>query len=801
MTPHDPQAPALYHQDRDLYVVPIRHHSPACSAHLERLLEEVRPAAILVEGPCDFDWLIPLLRDTRTRAPVAIVALLTREDEEGEKGKRRVTSYFPFSSHSPEFIALRHGADGAVLTRFIDLPSHSRAFSGEGERASTPSLIGDETAFDSGDFVTALAQEMGCRDGNEVWDQLFESRIADSDWRGFFAGVGQYCACIRAATAPSVMEADGTLPREAQMRALIAETRAEVTGPIVALVGGFHAPALAHAKEKGDKATAPPRKAAPSQPSAYLVRYGNRQLDALQGYSAGLPLPGFYEKWWDWHRTHNKDADPREWAHALIGGFAEHLRKDRKAPPFPVILAAVEQAERLASLRGRALPFRDDIIDAVRSTFIKDEAPRYGAPLLTELHSWLTGTGIGDVPASAGSPPLVEAVRAEARRLRFAIDDGEIRQRNLDIYRKPAHREASRFCHALSLLGAGFGERTAGPDFRNDVGLDRLFEIWSVSWSPMVEARLVEIAHCGDTLADAVAATIAERIAALEFEGKGRNALAAIDLFAAACRAGIGESASAILDIVEAEVIEDPALLSVIAALADVVLLRRGHDVLGIADTAPLDHLLATTWRRVLILLPGLAEIPADQAQPSVAALADLRGIIELAGTAGFAFDLEPFEAALSRLAAAELAPQVDGAVMAFALLDGRADGALLERRLRGELAGAYVKPAEKLAFLGGIIAIAPELLWTLPQVIDALDSVVGDVDEEEFIALLPHLRLALMPLDPREIDRLSGMVANKLGLASDALQSLVAISEGEVMDNLALDRAMADKLVSEGVA
>lgn len=793
MTLPDPQAPLLYHDDRDLYVVPIRHHSPACSAHLKRLLDEIRPAAVLVEGPCDFDRLIPLLRDETTRTPVAIVTLLTIE---GDRGKKRATSYFPFCSHSPEFIALRHGEDNVTQVRFIDLPSHSRDWMGDNVETAAPNMLGDEAVFDSGDFVTALAQEMGCRDGNEVWDQLFESRISDGDWRSFFGEVGHYCSCIRSATAPSIMERDGTLPREAQMRALIALTRNEVDGPVVAVVGGFHAPALASAKEKGDKVVSPN----PSQSSGYLVRYGNRQLDALQGYSAGLPLPGFYEKWWEWHHENPADTDPRDWAHDLIGGFAEHLRKDGKAPPFPVILAAVEQAERLASLRGRSLPFRDDIIDAVRSTFIKDESPRHGAPLLSELGAWLTGTGIGDVPASAGSPPLVEAVRNDARRLRFAIDDGEIRQRNLDIYRKPAHREASRFCHALDLLGVGFGERTAGPDFRNDVGLERLFEIWSVSWSPMVEARLIEIAHQGDTLADAVAMTIAERVAALEMEGKGRNALAAIDLFASACRAGIGESAGTILEVVEAEVIEDPQLRSVIAALSDVVLLRRGHKVLGITDTAPIDHLLGTTWRRVLILLPELAHIPADQAQPSVKALADLRGIIELAQTAGFAFDLEPFEAALTRLSAADLAPQVDGAVMAFALLDGRADGELLEERLRGELAGAYVKPSEKLAFLGGIIAIAPELLWTLPQVIDALDSVVGDADEDEFIALLPHLRLALMPLDPRDVDRLSGMVAEKLGLAKDALRSLVSISESEVMGNLALDRAMAQKLSQEGV-
>ncbi len=71
----------LHDAARDLYVVPVRHHSPACAAALARLLEEVQPGAILIEGPCDFDPLIPQLCDPRTRAPVAMVALRQVEEE------------------------------------------------------------------------------------------------------------------------------------------------------------------------------------------------------------------------------------------------------------------------------------------------------------------------------------------------------------------------------------------------------------------------------------------------------------------------------------------------------------------------------------------------------------------------------------------------------------------------------------------------------------------------------------------------------------------------------------------------
>src|SRR5690348_15719736 len=113
----------LWHEARGLYWVPIRHHSPACARHLGQLIAEIRPHQVLIEAPADFARFLPLLNDAATRPPVAIVAF------SGEVGKTKdVTrvSYFPFCSHSPEFVALRGAAAQNAQVRFIDLPSGHR---------------------------------------------------------------------------------------------------------------------------------------------------------------------------------------------------------------------------------------------------------------------------------------------------------------------------------------------------------------------------------------------------------------------------------------------------------------------------------------------------------------------------------------------------------------------------------------------------------------------------------------------------------------------------------------------------
>lgn len=791
----EPPAAPLFDAARALYVVPVRHHSPACAAHLERLIAEVAPVAILIEGPCDFDPLIPLVTDPRTGPPVAIVAM--RERRQAQE-RRRVASYFPFCSHSPEYVALTAAAARGVPARFIDLPSLAREMSAD-EAGEGRSLLGDERAFDSGDVVRALCAELGCRDGNELWDHLFEARIGQGDWRRFFDDVGRYCAGLRAATDPATMAADGTLAREAQMRALIAEARAAHIGPIVAIVGGFHASVLVDAGTAPGKPVAPPRGAG----SAFLIRYGDRQLNALSGYAAGLPLPGYYDALWRRHRAAGETSPFSGLALDLITGFAAHLRDGGlgAAPSFPVMAHAVEQAERLAMLRGRPGPLRDDIIDAVRSTFLKEEAARAGTPLLRELDAWLTGSAIGDVPPAAGSPPLVEAVRAEARRLGFTVADGERRSRDLDIYRNDRHRAASRFCHAMTLLDTGFAQRTGGPDFRNDVDLDRLHEIWSVCWSPLVEARLIERAAEADTLPEALAIAVAGQLALLREAGRGRSASAAIDLFAAACRAGIGEGAGAILAHIEAEAIEDPELGPVAGALADLVQLHRNRDTLGIADPTPIERLIDAVWRRALFLLPDIALAGPDQARPLLGALVTLRALSDLARAGTAPIDIAPFDARLDELVAGRLDPMLAGAVTAFAVLAGRIDDAVLAARLKGELASGYVAPADRLAFLTGIVAIARELLWSLPALVETLDGVIAATDDDGFIALLPHLRLALSPLDPREIDRLAHAVADRHAVNPAGLVGSTAIDEATLLRNLDLDRALAARLAEEGVA
>src|SRR5437879_527772 len=88
---------------------PVRHHSPACAWHVRRLIRELRPKHVLIEGPRDATPLIPFLTHERTRMPVAIYT--TYVQRRGDDLPARHAAYYPLCDYSPELAAIRAAAE------------------------------------------------------------------------------------------------------------------------------------------------------------------------------------------------------------------------------------------------------------------------------------------------------------------------------------------------------------------------------------------------------------------------------------------------------------------------------------------------------------------------------------------------------------------------------------------------------------------------------------------------------------------------------------------------------------------
>ena len=78
----------------NLIYFPIRHHSPACSWHLTRLIQDTKPATILIEGPVSLTPWIRDLAHPQTQPPVALYTQFTdkrqRLAKASDSEKRRI---------------------------------------------------------------------------------------------------------------------------------------------------------------------------------------------------------------------------------------------------------------------------------------------------------------------------------------------------------------------------------------------------------------------------------------------------------------------------------------------------------------------------------------------------------------------------------------------------------------------------------------------------------------------------------------------------------------------------------------
>ena len=820
-----------------IYLAPVRHHSPACALAVGALVEEVRPAVVLVEGPEEYGRLLPALLDPRTRPPVAVLSLGT---EGGGAG------FYPLAEFSPEWVALRTGARLGAEVAFVDRSWGARA-TGDRSGEVAGGVAPDDGTEGAGDdafartlqsernlahsrTIAAVAERLGCRDHDEVWDHLFEARTSErlADWRELFDDVFAWAGLARLDYEEEVLDADGSLAREALMSARIAEHRARVEGPVVVVTGAFHTLALVEALTGAPEGEAVlSRRPAggygpPTSADAWLIRYDHERLDGLRGYGAGMPSPGFYERLWAAHR---EPGGPSALGTSLLVDVAAAATARGAQVSLAEIASAAEQATRLADLRERPWPGRTDLLDALTSCFVKDDGGLdvgIGRPLGQAVAEVFGGRALGEVPPGTASPPLVQRARERAEDLRLVVTDSTPRRTRLDARRTPRHRERRAFLALMDFVGSGFARQVSGPDHVAGRGLGLLIEEWEYAWTPLVEASLVELSHQGATL-EAVAV---HRLHRLEHElaTTGRSALGVARLVAQAVVAGLSEHLDRLVALLRSTLDVDPSLKSVVGGLHRLVDLWDARVELGLEDHADdlldlLGHGLAT----VAYLVPGLGAVDADAEPAAVGTLVALRDLLREAGRAARAPGpddgadprraarptsgavpatdrAEPVLRELDRLRGdRSAAPGVRGALVALAATHDALDDDVLVAEVRAQLSPG-ADPVAAVRFLGGLLRVAPDLLLHTPELFDAVHAGLRDLDGDAFLAVLPDLRRAFTWLKPAETHRLAQQVATRTGFRAERIDVHLAATEQDLHAGLALERELSAMLARDGL-
>ncbi|KAB2808934.1 hypothetical protein F9L07_17840 [Pimelobacter simplex] len=775
----------------ELVVLPVRHHSPACAGQVARAIRERRPSAVLVEGPRTFGPLVPLLAHRDAVMPLAVYTWVADGPD-----RERAAGYYPFCDYSPELVAIREATAAGVPVRFIDLDLV------EQERTSSgplPEALTREVHYRHSEGLQLLAERLGCRDHEDLWERLFET--AEVPLGEHVAQVAAYCRLARDDHPDDVLVADGTLAREAEMAHHVATAlaaRGPGDGPVLVVLGGFHAVVLP------DLLAAPPPRpdvvGTVPPASTALIRYTFERLERLNGYAAGMTAPAWYQLLWE-HHTGRAAGDEHPRVAATLSALQEivgELRSRHRMPvPQPSVAAAFGHAVQLARLREREAPVRWDLLDAITSCLVQGDADVEGRIVHTTAARVLTGHRVGAVPPGAGMPPLVADTLARLRGQRLRVDDDERQLAALDLYRRAGHRATSRLLHGLALLGVPFAVRVAGPDFLAGTGLGRLQERWDYQWTPATEGVLAETSVLGSTLPEAVAARFDDLLTAQEEAAEGRSAEAAVRLLAQACLLGLHGRTGRVTGLVREGIGTDASFEAVADAVGILALLAEAREPLEARHLDELPELVRLAYARAIYLGRELRD---GEAEPRAVAraLARLREL--LVSDVGADLDSDLYWAMVERLRTDHDGALVRGAAAGLLHVAGRLDAADLGGAVTGHLDGT-VGASEAVAFVTGLMLTAREAAWQGSALLDGLDERLRAWDDATFVRHLPDLRLAFASLTPLETDRVAAAVAGRHGLGTLATPARRDVDADDVQALLAVAGEVAVLLERDGLS
>ncbi|MFJ7177003.1 DUF5682 family protein [Streptomyces massasporeus] len=709
----------------------VRHHGPGSARAVRAALEEVRPRAVLIEGPPEADALIPLAADEEMRPPVALLAHAV--DEPGR------SAFWPLAGFSPEWGALRWALDHEVPARFIDLPATHTLARGSQEDAKTPEgerPLDAETVAEEGDTGSAavridplrvLAETAGYDDPERWWEDVVEHRGAgEGDALAPFTALEEAMSALRETYGSGGHDRD--LVREAYMRLQVRAAQREFDDAVVVVCGAWHVPALRRKTTvAADKALL---KGLPKvKTDVTWVPWTHRRLSRSSGYGAGIDSPGWYG-----HLFSAPDRPVERWLTKVAG----LLRAEDRIVSSAHVIEAVRLAETLAAMRGRPLPGLSETADAARAVLCEGS----DVPLELVRDRLVVGDVLGEVPSSAPAVPLQRDLARLQRRLRLKPEALE-RELELDL-RKENDAARSRLLHRLRLLGIAWGEPAAS---RGSTGTFR--ETWRLRWEPELSVRIAEAGVWGTTVLSAATA---------KAEADAVTAQGLADVTALAEHCLLAELPGALPTVMRT--LADRAALDtdvghLAQALPALVRSLRYGDVRG-TDTGALAEVAAGLAERVFVgLPPACAALDADAAEEMrshVEAVHQAVGLLGDAPATGHSRLRGRWRSVLRVLSGRYTVPGVIRGRAVRLLLD---DGELAHDEaalLMGLVLSPGTPPADAAAWIegfvgggsgGGLLLVHDERLLGL------VDAWLTGVPAEAFTDVLPLLRRTFSAYEP----------------------------------------------------
>lgn len=721
----------------------IRHFSPAGAYFVRKFLNENRPDVVLIEGPADFDFLIDDIVSKNLLPPFAIMAYTKEVPIE--------TVLYPFAVYSPEYQAILWARENNKECHFFDLESNIML--------GLESKNEDEIISDAPDKIHDK-EKTSDFDMESFWERVLEQ---SEDMNAYKSGSALFGESLRNEDEVSLRD----IIRESFMKRKIKEIidSGIDSEKIVAITGAFHTSAIQSLDgAMTDKEYDSLKK---KDSNITLMPYSYYRLSKRTGYGAGNTAPAYYELLWQGFIKNDKTYHERKYLSLL----AKYMREHGGIVSSAQVIEATMLSRSIANLRGGSIPTLVDLKDAGITCM---GGGSFGEMAMGFAQSDI-GTKIGVVPQESMKTSIqsdflsrLKALKLEKYKELVATPLQLDLRENLRVKSKESaflDLNRSFFLYRLVTLGIDFAKIE-----RNRQDNATWAENWILQWTPEAEIQIVESVLKGDTIDEAVAFVLGERL---------DNAISIseiADIIEVAFNCGIPkivEGAGRKLDEMASGAVSIHEIAVTTSKLSDMILFGDIRKL----DRKPLEPIVKRLCIRAALILAG--ESACDD-MAAVILVEDIQSIHNVFVLHDFLDKDLWFDKLIEVSNRDDLNTKISGLATAILLDTGKTDENTLRIEVARRLSAGM--PAELGAnwFAGLSIRNHYALIGRL-TLWESLSEYMDSLDEEEFRRSLVFLRRAFVDYSSKEKDMIAENLGEIWGLNATVVSEIINSEVKEV--------------------
>ena len=767
---------------------PVRHHSPACAFHLKKIIDEFKPETILIEGPSDANFLMEYMIDENTIAPFCIYSSYI------DKSKEKCRSYYPFLDYSPEFVAIKKSHELKINCSFIDMPFASIIENSENNKNKKPISIYDKdnNKFNVNDYTSRLTKKSGLRSFAELWERDFEINGILKNSEDFIKNVfalGYYMRLIES-------EDIETKNREYFMAKNIKECIDKKIDRILVITGSFHVNGIIDKLkdfENIERAFNKLKNYNIQNSSNYLIPYSFEEADQRKGYIAGIEYPAFYNNIW---KKLNENLIENAYTETVKSFIvkAAGINRDYYNVNIPDCINAYYMAINLAKLRGKNNAGVYELIDAVKSAFVKGEISLENTGNIELMMKLLSGIANGKVSSKSIVPPVVLDFRNLCKTHRIRIDKTETTESTLDIIKDKNHFEKSKFFHKMRFLDIGFCKLIKGPDYIEKTDKNLAREIWKYKYNSQVEALLIDKSVYGTSVEELCLNFIKEKL-------KSRlNGEEISKLIIESTVMGLYNFLIDNYNEIENIILSDNDFVSLCKALDNFSYLINIEKINGNINKDRENIFKDINIISKIKSLSKLGFILAAQNMESIKNLDEenaLKYSVYIKNLFIYTLENEDLDCREIFYGSIDSMTQnTFGSSHIYAVcLSIKYKLGKIGAKEFASIISNFLETAETESiayFLNGVFLIARDILFINNDLINEIDKIVKNIEENKFMEILPNFRFAFTNLTPTETERLSLIIAKLYKTKESNTES---ISKEEIQRAKIIDKKIAKEM------